>query len=151
MSLSYKKDSATSLKLSTFIDELASDWQLEFDESQAIGQYRIDDQTVEGSIKLSQFVTMNGSIKQFFLNNDGNSIAVPAFNQMVNLSSNLPDFSEFTSINIADGKLTLDVTNEYPFQLKDLLMIIRNRTDNSEEPIYCCKSNRSWSNYQPNQ
>ncbi|MEZ4948790.1 MAG: hypothetical protein R2784_05300 [Saprospiraceae bacterium] len=133
LQLSYKKDSATSLKLSTFIDELASDWQLEFDESQAIGNISIDDQTVEGSIKLSQFVSqMNGSIKQFFLNNDGNSIAVPAFNQMVNLSSNLPDFSEFTSINIADGKLTLDVTNEYPFQLKNLLMIIRNRTDNSE-------------------
>lgn len=128
----YRKDSATSLALDQFLDDLAGTWAFSFADAEEIGPIEIDDQSIDGAITLNQFVSqMSGTIRQFFQNNNGSSLAIPAFNENVNLSYNLPPFPDFSNMVIENGRIVVNISNNFPFRLQNLELVLRNRSDNT--------------------
>ncbi|RMG84487.1 MAG: hypothetical protein D6714_07805, partial [Bacteroidetes bacterium] len=68
------------------------------------------------------------ALQQFFQNNDGQSLPIPAFSMPVNMSLSPMPFADFENLEIKSGTVTATLTNGFFFDLENFSVMVRDET-----------------------
>ncbi len=122
VSIKYRQDSVLSLSAADFMSELVDLWDVSYVAEKAIGSAPISGVEETGMFYMQALVNEipDPSVKQFFNDNDGNTVPLPPFDQLVNFDIGIPVFDEFQKMEIESGNLNFKALNTYPFDLEDV-------------------------------
>ena len=122
VSIKYRQDSVLSLSAADFMSELVDLWDVSYVAEKAIGSAPISGVEETGMFYMQALVNEipDPTVKQFFNDNDGNTVPLPPFDQLVNFDIGIPVFDEFQEMEIESGNLNFKALNTYPFDLEDV-------------------------------
>ena len=124
------QQSLTSISMSDIIVEIPD---VAFSQDNTIDPIEIDGFTNSTSVELSEVVSGMDDDTQTLLNaaeDNGTEATYPAFSQNLNSSNTLDEIEDFDQVVFSDGTMTLTVTNNWPFEIQNLVIEILNE-DNS--------------------
>jgi hypothetical protein len=124
------QQSLTSISMSDIIVEIPD---VAFSQDNTIDPIEIDGFTNSSSVELSEVVSGMDDDTQTLLNaaeDNGTEATYPAFSQNLNSSNTLDEIEDFDQVVFSDGTMTLTVTNNWPFEIQNLVIEILNE-DNS--------------------
>jgi len=130
INLSYRESNIASLSYSDFINQISEDWNLTFITERKIGPIELEKITQSGSETLSHLVAnfSDPIAKNFFINNNGNTIPIPPFNENINQKASIGVFNNFTYVELVSGKLVITIINGFNFPLEELELVIIDKT-----------------------
>lgn len=117
----YREDEFFTLSAAELLNDFTDDVQGDFDKEFAIGSLEVDDIGENFELVFGELVNDFEDLiaKNFLEQNDGELQIVPAFSTSVQTEIEVPTFSDFTYMQIENGKLELSVQNSLFVDLED--------------------------------
>ena len=129
--LIYRDENFFRLSASEFLDDITGDLVEEQTESFNVNPVLLDDYLVESSTTFGNIVDGfdDMSLQDFFEQNDGASLAIPAFSENLGTVLSVPAYDDFTYLEIESGTLRITTTNSLFFQIENLGVTIIDNAD----------------------
>lgn len=113
ISLIFRENDFFSIAADDLLDDLTGSLNEHFSKTTKLGTVAIGDSDEQFATSFGDLAAdfNNQLLKQMFLQNNGNSLPVPAFQETLVSEIEVPDFDDFSHLEIASGTLSLRITN----------------------------------------
>jgi len=130
ISLIYRKDNFFTLTAADLLAELTGSIQENFSKNTKLGAVAVADINGQFGTPFSNLVDdfQNQAVRQLLQQNQGNTVAVPAFQEYSFGAESVPVFNDFNWLKIESGKLVLTVANELFVDLQNFKATIFDNT-----------------------
>lgn len=114
ISLIYREDNFFTITAAELLEDVTGSIEESFSQATQVGETRIDDLTEEFQMPFSDLVDdfQDPVIAQMLEQNEGNTVPVPAFQENFTSEVSVPVFSDFSWLEIENGRMVLSVKNE---------------------------------------
>jgi hypothetical protein len=129
-------DSSLKVVYITDLYDLSVDTLVGFNDTSVTKSYKLDsismfDQTITYPVSLGQIAQNAGTIGQIIISQNGNTVAIPAIPPIASGVLPINADSLFESITLITGSLDIEIQNGLPIDINNLMLEIRNASDNS--------------------
>ena len=130
--LIYRKEHFFQLTASDLLDELTGKLNETFTRQSAIGEIAIDDISQSTSIAFGNMLDDFSDLilVNYISSSDGTMAQIPPFNETITTKEQAPAFSDFSSLTLSQGLLSLSITNNLFFDIEDFSIEVTDVTNN---------------------
>ncbi len=128
LELVLSQDNLMSYSSAELIAKVAGDIQANFSKNYSLKELKLGNFSQNASVKLNDFASSFSEPMKSLLQNGGTTAAaIPAFNQNTNVIRDFTEFSEFESLSLNSGNLTITIGNNFVFDIQQLKIEILDR------------------------
>lgn len=121
ISLIYRQNNFFSITAAELLEELTGNIEENFSHTTQVGETPIEDLVKEFHLPFSDLVDdfQDPAITQMLEQNEGNMVPVPAFQENFTSEVLVPVFSDFTWLEVENGRMVLNITNDLFIDLQN--------------------------------
>ncbi len=124
--LRHREEHFFTLNAREVLDDITGDINESFSHSTTVGVVSIDDIMQSSSLAFSTLLDdfNDAAMVDYLTQNEGSQVLLPAFEENITSEENIPAFTDFTSLTIEEGALSLTITNHFFFDIEELSLEI---------------------------
>jgi hypothetical protein len=132
IALRYAKDSIVGYSVADIVSKATGGVGGAITKSSVLGTVAVPDLKMNQSTALSSFGSAFADPLKTLFTSGGTvpsapASGIPAFSKTANLTTNLPDLTDFQNVTLASGTISLSVTNNFPFAIDNLSVDLLNQ------------------------
>lgn len=123
----YREENFFHLAAADIMDDLTAEIEDSFSQTSKMGEIEIDDVSQGSPLAFANVLDdfNDQSLVTFIEASAGTMVPIPAFEEVIITEEQVPAFTEYSTLTIGTGYMSLTVTNGFFFDLEDLSLEIR--------------------------